>query len=128
MRKAINRRAVLKTGTALVAATVVGVVQAQAIEATPGDKILAESVAEWIWRWESSEAETDEEIDANCSRCCELERLMIETKADTLAGILAKEKWLEYPNNFSDLYICPHSFPIFQSLMADVKRIGGQHV
>ena len=96
--------------------------------ANPGDKALIDTYAEWISIWEGDLGETDEEITAECKRCNELERLMIATKADTLAGILVKEKWLEYETNFAGESECPNSVPMFQSLMADVKRIGGHHV
>jgi len=93
----------------------------------PSDKLLTEAYAKWIKLFEMSSM-SDEESELCCDELRKLEKLMIETNADSLAGTLVKEKWLEYPDNFVDEYICPTSFPMFQSLMADVKRIGDHHV
>lgn len=121
MNNNLTRRAILATaatGMALVAMPVLATTKSS-------DQLLNDYMNEWERRYYDETVETDEQVGANTDVMNEIADFMINIKADTLSGVENKARWLEMKDNFvgKDEYQTP--FEMFQSMMTDIRRLGG---
>lgn len=88
------------------------------------DKLLLDYMSEYECRFIEDNL-TSDELSFNCDRNNEITELMFDIEADTLAGVESKGRWLEIEENFLSPDDYHGSFKMYQSMMADIRRIGG---